>query len=776
LVHRSTLGRPPVLSVAKILTEPKPFSAYPIMKTQPLKLVSRLGHVAVILLLLASAAPSVLAQNTAVNYLGDLTGTSGPVTGTYDFKFRLFEKESGSPQLGNTVFKTGVPVQNGSFAVSLDFGIVLLPITYFIEVSVKPAGPGDYVLLLPLQKFSPFATAQTADVANLATYANNSGISGYATNAGSANFANTSGTSGFATNAGFANTAGVAMLASNVAPNSVGTVALQDNSVTEAKIPPGTVVRSLNTLTDHVLLAPGPNIFISSSNQTITVSASAAVGGSGWGFTGNTVAGEDFLGTLNAQALEFRVNGLRALQLSPNAESHNVLGGSFANGITNDAVGVVIAGGGNANGPQLALGSYAVLGGGWSNSAAALAVVGGGFGNQALGTNSVIGGGHGNQAPGANSVVAGGVLNQAFGVGSVISGGGKPETDFPSGPAEPNVVEGDYSVISGGRSNYIAYVPNAVIGGGRRNMVEGEAGVIGGGFDNHALGYGSVVSGGLNNEASGNQAVISGGLNNQAFGDGSVVPGGMNNTASGNGSLAAGFGADAFHLNSFVWSDGQWPHGQSTDDYQFVVDAAGGLHLVNDTGLNFAGDGQLTFGGGDRVLIEFPDTIGNLGVDGDEVYFTSAGSFAWRKQPFGPNLMRLDNNELRVNGTFVSASDRNLKENFQPVNPQEILARVAALPIARWNYKANARITHVGPMAQDFHTAFGVGTDDKTISMVDADGVALAAIQGLNAKVESGSQQTKTEMAELRAENAVLKARLDKLEQLLSAQNTGVAQ
>lgn len=67
-------------------------------------------------------------------------------------------------------------------------------------------------------------------------------------------------------------------------------------------------------------------------------------------------------------------------------------------------------------------------------------------------------------------------------------------------------------------------------------------------------------------------------------------------------------------------------------------------------------------------------------------------------------------------------------------------------------------------MAQDFHDAFGLGTDDVSIATVDEGGVALAAIQGLNQKVE-------IENAALRAENAGLKARLDRLENLVSARN-----
>lgn len=116
---------------------------------------------------------------------------------------------------------------------------------------------------------------------------------------------------------------------------------------------------------------------------------------------------------------------------------------------------------------------------------------------------------------------------------------------------------------------------------------------------------------------------------------------------------------------------------------------------------------------------------------------------------------------ILASGTITGSSDRNVKTNFQAVSSREVLDRVASLPITEWNYKADSEeLRHIGPMAQDFHAAFHVGMDDKHISMVDADGVALAAIQGLNQKVNS-------EVATLRAENAELKRELDELKKMI---------
>ena len=108
-------------------------------------------------------------------------------------------------------------------------------------------------------------------------------------------------------------------------------------------------------------------------------------------------------------------------------------------------------------------------------------------------------------------------------------------------------------------------------------------------------------------------------------------------------------------------------------------------------------------------------------------------------------------------GTLRFRSDRNQKEHFAPVDVQQILGKVATLPIETWNYKdQNAKIRHVGPMAQDFAAAFGVGEDNRVIDTVDANGVALAAIQGLYQQL----QEKGVEISAMRAELDELKQQM----------------
>jgi hypothetical protein len=188
------------------------------------------------------------------------------------------------------------------------------------------------------------------------------------------------------------------------------------------------------------------------------------------------------------------------------------------------------------------------------------------------------------------------------------------------------------------------------------------------------------------------------------------------------------------------------------------------------------------FGSQTRQMLNLWATQYGIGVQATTEYFRSGSDFCWFKGGVhndnqnnaggGVELMRLTSSGLTVNGTFVSASDRNLKENFEPVNSREVLEKVAAMPVSKWNYKADPESRHLGPMAQDFYAAFGIGPDDKHITTIDADGVALAAIQGLNQKVESENALLRRQLDHRDAENVELKQRLEQLEKLVLSQKS----
>ncbi len=86
---------------------------------------------------------------------------------------------------------------------------------------------------------------------------------------------------------------------------------------------------------------------------------------------------------------------------------------------------------------------------------------------------------------------------------------------------------------------------------------------------------------------------------------------------------------------------------------------------------------------------------------------------------------------------------------IEPVDIDDILTKVASLPVSAWTYKhdADEGVRHIGPMAQDFYALFGTGASEKGISTLDTSGVALAAIKALY------------------QQNETLRARIDMLEQ-----------
>jgi hypothetical protein len=118
---------------------------------------------------------------------------------------------------------------------------------------------------------------------------------------------------------------------------------------------------------------------------------------------------------------------------------------------------------------------------------------------------------------------------------------------------------------------------------------------------------------------------------------------------------------------------------------------------------------------------------------------------------------------LTTGGTWTNASSRALKTAFETIDAGDVLSRLLALPLTRWQYRNSpAEGVHLGPIAEDFHAAFGLGADGQAISTVDANGIALAAIQGLNAKLESERDALSARVGRLDAENAALRAELER--------------
>ncbi len=247
------------------------------------------------------------------------------------------------------------------------------------------------------------------------------------------------------------------------------------------------------------------------------------------------------------------------------------------------------------------------------------------------------------------------------------------------------------------------------IGGGDHNTVTHDFDTVGGGYSNVADGYYGVVSGGYGNHASGPESTVGGGYNNYATGQFSTVLGGQSNVASGNASIAGGTSANANYNGCMVFADSSSSSQVSCGaNNEFIVRGLGGIFLLT------GGSSDVTYTG----------------------TYVAPGSGSW-----------------------TNYSDRDGKDDVTPVDPLAILSRVVAMPMATWHYKAqDSTIRHIGPIAQDFFAAFSLGETDKGISTVDGQGVALAAIQGLNAKLESETRDKDVRIAELQREISEVRA------------------
>jgi len=344
----------------------------------------------------------------------------------------------------------------------------------------------------------------------------------------------------------------------------------------------------------------------------------------------------------------------------------------------------------------------------------------GGSNTVSTGTNSTVAGGADNAATGAFSTIAGGITNDATGEASTVAGGfANQATQIDSAVAggSENTASGAGAFIGGGSQN-IASANYSVATGGLTNESADLYSSIGGGTLNFSAGDASTVAGGYFNDATNLDAAVGGGSENIASGLASIIPGGSQNTAAGDLSFASGFGAtvDALHDGAMLMADGRQFFFFSARANEFAVRATGGVRLV--TGVNASANG-----------------VPNAGV---------------QLNPGG--------------GTWLSLSDRNAKENIVPVDGRTVLEKVAALPLNEWNYKSQDETErHLGPMAQDFHAAFGLGPDDVHIADLDLGGVALAAIQGLYAQVRQENERLKSELDAKSAEMAAMQAQLNQI-------------
>jgi hypothetical protein len=167
------------------------------------------------------------------------------------------------------------------------------------------------------------------------------------------------------------------------------------------------------------------------------------------------------------------------------------------------------------------------------------------------------------------------------------------------------------------------------------------------------------------------------------------------------------------------------------------------MYLINNGGIRFEFDNPAL-----GTTWRFQAATGNQ--DNFEITKVGTGLIEFRVDADGNAYVA---NDLEVGGTIVTnlnmPSDVALKQNFAAVEPEVVLEKVAALSVSAWEYKDKPGERHIGPMAQDFRAAFGLGDRDTSISVVDATGVALASIQALNAKLEARNAELEQRLAQL---------------------------
>lgn len=272
-------------------------------------------------------------------------------------------------------------------------------------------------------------------------------------------------------------------------------------------------------------------------------------------------------------------------------------------------------------------------------------------------------------------------------------------------------------------------------------------------------------------------------------------------TVTGTGSLGAGKSFALAHGGSFVFADDSTAAALSTTaTNQFLVRAVNGFGL---NGAPLQSSYELNVQG--RTVGESADFALRSGGSTTSYLQTSAGTdssdASWRllqrdapggiafisrlwfgangflgisagfSTPAFPLLVGTNTSNgngarLTTGGVWTNGSSRTFKEAFTAIDVGQVLDRVLDMPITRWRYRGGEDAWHLGPVAEDFRAAFGLGESEKYIGTVDADGVALAAIQGLHARSEARAEA-------LQHENEVLRQALDALAQRVDALEHG---
>ena len=763
--------------------------------------------------LLTLALPALLCTQvlgaslgTTMTYQGRLMLNGAPASGVYDLTFQVFTNNAGGVANNPPVTNLAVTVNNGLFTALVDFGgRPNNHLDFWLELGVRTNGSGTFTALAPRQPLTSTPFAWFADTASNALVATTA-LTATGLSAGvSSNYVQKIGD----TMSGTLNVnASVIAGGAGVTTGMVG-----KNGAGGLSAPTSTGIYGVSyDVNGNGVMGEAEN-----GNLAFALYGKSASGYAGY-FDGNV--------QINGNLAISGTLGMPGLRIQQNTNgAPNFIGGASVNFVARGVYGAAIGGGGATNFSGHAVsnsitGNFGTVGGGSMNTASGYAAtVGGGEFNIASGKYATAMGtyafatGEGSTAMGNGTAdgsystamggaTAGGVFSTAMGsatassdhstamgsasadgtnatamgtasasgycstaMGGAIAQGsfstamgnnpwalGTASTamgdhstaggNYSTAMGRDSFADGDYSTAMGRNTFAHGYISTAMGYGcyangnysfsiGQTNLVWDSANdsSIGGGYNNIIWAPASAIGGGWQNliQDSANNSTIAGGAYNLVGVNAwnAAIPGGDKNKANGTNSFAAGHRAVAQKRGSFVWADSKDvdfdPYNQTGPqgvNDSFNIRSTGGCYIVTGVGA----DGTISSG-----------------------TYINASSGGWQ------NL-----------------SDRSTKTNFTPVAPQEILDELAKMPIMKWNYNGQPEANcHLGPTAQDFNAAFGFGAGEgmagkQFLSSMDVDGVALAAIQGLNEKLE----QTRAENAEMKQQLAELRTLVQQLAQL----------
>ena len=670
-------------------------------------MTTKLNRFLLLAIVLVLPGAGLLAQ-TAITYQGQLKHSGAPFTGTANLEFRLFNQLSGGSQVGTTQTRNSWPVEDGLFQVELDFGAgAFTEQLRYLEVRVNgsPLSPRQAVRPSPMALFA---------------LAGNEGPPG--------------------------------------PPGSSGPMG-----------PPG---------------PPGPP---------------GEPAADGWRLDGNagTNPANDFIGTTDSQPLVFRTRNAQSLRIEPSSElssglpiTANIIAGSHVNEVGPGVHGATIAGGA-VDAPNRVMASYGTVGGGADNRAGA----------NITRTYATVGGGGRNLAGGVHSTVSGGFENTASGDYSTIGGGDENSTGSPMGR--------HWNTVSGGRLN-TASGSGSAVGGGIRNTASGSFSTVTGGARNCAGGWYSW--------AGGRRAKVRPGTNSGVDGEGCE------------GIAITGFNGDE---GTFIWADSQDVNFVSTGTNQFLIRAQGGMAINTNTPRarltvqggdnwnptigNGFGDfhvGNSTLGlavgvatsGGGQGSVRLWNTGGNRQirfVDTDnELVFTIDANPGARRVGVGrnptANALEVEGNASKTVGGALwdTSSDARIKARVEDITDAvSTLLRIRPVTFSytdayRERHPLIGNERHFNVLAQEFAEVFpeavkrsgdflpghehcaqdreAAGCAEAEILQVDVHPAlitSIAAVQELALRLE----QADASLAEVRTENATVRAELAELRGLVDA-------